>query len=77
MLEDYFLLVRRIPGLSLSVDDFWEMDSWTFAKLLELEKNVMKEEQKAYGENKTEYVEQPESNSPELNDIVNELSVVV
>lgn len=76
MLEDYFLLVRRIPGLSLSITDFWEMDSWTFAKLLELEHKVMKAEEDAY-KGKKEYVEQPEGNSPEMNDLVNKYSVVV
>lgn len=72
MLEDYFLLVRRIPGLSLSVDDFWNMDSWTFAKLLELENKIIELESE---DNNNGYVEQPEANTPFLNDIVNEMSV--
>ena len=76
MLEDYFLLVRRIPGLNLSVNDFWEMDSWTFAKLLSMELEVIKAEKEAYSD-KEEYVEQPEGNSPEMNDIVNKYSIEV
>ena len=76
MLEDYFLLVRRIPGISLSVSDFWELDTWTTAKLLSLEKEIIKEEEKQFKEANNEYVEQPDSNSPEMNSIVNRMSKV-
>ena len=73
MLEEYFLLVRRIPGIAISVDDYWEMDTWTTSKLLTMEKRIMDEEQKQFS-NKKEYVERPDGNSEEINDLVDEMS---
>ena len=72
MLEDYFLLVRRIPGISLSISEYWEMDTFTTHKLIEMESEIIEQEQKALKESqgKKEYVEQPEGNSDEMNDIV-------
>ena len=77
MLEDYFLLVRRIPGISLSVNDYWELDTFTTRKLLEMELKIIEEEQKQLkeAEGKKEYVEQPEENSEEMNNIVDMMSV--
>jgi len=77
MLEDYFLLVRRIPGISLSVNDYWELDTFTTHKLLEMELEIIEEEQKQLkeAEGKKEYVEQPEENSEEMNNIVGMMSV--
>lgn len=76
MLEDYFLLVRRIQGLSLSPSDFWELDTFTTQKLLDMEMEIIKKEQEEYDKlnNKKTYVEQPEGNSEEMNDIVNMMS---
>lgn len=74
MLEEYFLLVRRIEGIGLSVDDYWNMDTWTTSKLLSMERKIMEEEQKAYSD-KTEYTERPEGNSEEMNDLVDEMSI--
>jgi len=74
MLEEYFLLVRRIQGIGLSVSDYWEMDTWTTAKLLDMEKKIMEEEAKAYNDNK-EYVERPDGNSDEMNDLVDEMTI--
>lgn len=73
MLEEYFLLVRRIPGISLSVDEFWEMDTWTTSKLLDMEKRIMEEEAKAYNKDSKEYVERPDGNSDEMNDLMDEM----
>ena len=75
MLEDYFLLVRRIPGISLSIDDFWNLDTWTTSKLLDLEKSIIREEQKDLAKSKNEYIERPDGNSEEMNDIVDSLSI--
>lgn len=74
MLEEYFLLVRRIQGIGLSVEEYWELDTWTTSKLLSMERKIMEEEEKAYSDKK-EYVERPEGNSEEMNDIVDEMSV--
>lgn len=76
MLEDYFLLVRRIHGLSLSPSDFWELDTFTTQKLLSMELEIIQKEQEEYDKmnNKTVYVEQPEGNSDEMNNIVEMMS---
>ena len=72
MLEEYFLLVRRIQGIGLSVDDYWSMDTWTTAKLLSMERAIMEEEAKQHSDKK-QYVERPEGNSEEMNDLVDEM----
>lgn len=74
MLEDYFLLVRRIGGLSLSIDEYWELDTWTTAKLLSLERKIIEEEQKEFNKDKDEYVERPDGNSQEMNDLMDEMT---
>lgn len=75
MIEEYFLLVRRIQGIGLSVEDYWELDTWTTAKLLSLEKKIMDEEQREYNKhnNKHDYVERPDGNSDEMNDLMDEM----
>lgn len=77
MLEDYFLLVRRIPGMSLSVDDYWDLDTFTTQKLLKLELEIMEKEQEQMDklDKKNNYVEQPEGNSEEMNDLMDSMSV--
>ena len=74
MLEEYFLLVRRINGLGLSIQDYWELDTWTTAKLLDMEKQIMDEEQREYNKQNKVYEERPEGNSDEMNDLVDEMS---
>ena len=75
MLEEYFLLVRRINGLGLSIQDYWELDTWTTAKLLDMEKQIMEEEQKEYNKQNKKYEERPQGNSEEMNDLVDMMSV--
>ena len=75
MLEEYFLLVRRIQGIGLSIKDYWELDTWTTAKLLDLEKRIIEEEQKEYKKNNNEYVERPTGNSDEMNALVDEMTI--
>jgi len=74
MLEEYFLLVRRINGLGLSIQDYWELDTWTTAKLLDMEKQIMEEEQREYNKQNKKYEERPQGNSDEMNDLVDEMS---
>ena len=73
MLEEYFLLVRRIQGLGLSVEDYWQLDTWTTAKLLSMEKAIIEEEQKELNKDKNEYVERPDGNSDEMNELMDEM----
>lgn len=76
MLSEYFLLVRRIPGLSLSINDFWELDTWTTQKLLDMEMQIIEEEEKSYKETqgKTVYSEEHEGDSEEMKDIMGMMS---
>lgn len=46
MLDEFFLLARRVSGLSMSVTDFWETDCDTFYHLLNNEREIIKEEMK-------------------------------
>lgn len=74
-LSEYFLLVRRIPGLSLSPEEFWELDTFTTQYLLDLEKEIMEEEQKASkGKSTHKYKEFSDKNSPEMNRLVMDLT---
>ena len=74
-LEEYFLLVRRIQGIGLSVNEYWELDTWTTAKLLDMEKQIIEEEQKEYNKQNKKYEERPEGNSEEMNDLVDEMTI--
>lgn len=76
MLEDYFLLVKRVQGLSLSPFEFWELDTFTTQKLLDMEYEILKREQEEFDKvnNKKVYVEQPEGNAEEMNNIVEMMS---
>lgn len=70
-------MVRRIQGLGLSIDDYWELDTWTTAKLLDMEREIIKEEQKEYNKQNKTYEERPDGNSEEMNDLVDMMSVEV
>ena len=58
----------------MSVEDYWELDTWTTSKLLSLERAIMEEEQKAYSDKK-EYTERPDGNSEEMNDLMDEMTI--
>ena len=75
MLEEYFLLVRRIQGIGLSIDQYWEMDTWTTSKLLRMEEKIIEEEQKKYNKNNKVYEERPDGNSEMVNDLVDEMTI--
>lgn len=76
MLEDYFLLVRRIDGIGLSLHDYWEMDSWSTAFLLCTERVIIEKEQEEYdkSQGKTVYKERPDGNSEEINNLMDEMT---
>ena len=75
MLEEYFLLVRRVKGMGLSVNDYWEMDTWTTSKLLSMEREIIDEEIKNSPDYKEQYKERPDGNSEEMNNLVDEMSI--
>ena len=76
MLEDYFLLVRRITGIGLSLEDYWNMDTWSTAFLLITEREIMKQEQEEYekSQGKNKYKERPNGNSDEMNKLMDEMT---
>lgn len=57
----------------MSVEDYWNLDTWTTAKLLNMERQIMDEEAKEFGDKK-QYEERPDGNSEEMNDLMDELS---
>ena len=75
MLQDYFLLVRRIGGISLSIEQFWELDTWTTAVLLNFEKQIIQEEKDHYDEleGNQKYTYEHKDNAPEMNELVNNM----
>ena len=75
MLEEYFLLVRRIQGIGLSIKDYWELDTWTTAKLLSMERKIIEEEQREYNKQNNVYEERPQGNSEEMNDLVDMMTI--
>ena len=72
MLEEYFLLVRRVPGISLSPSEYWELDTFTTRKLIELEMEIIEKEQE-YSNDKPKYTEEHEDNAPEMTALLEEL----
>ena len=46
LLDKYFLLVKRVEGIGLSLNDFWEMDTKQFNQLYNNELEIIKAEQK-------------------------------
>ena len=66
MLEIYMLLTHRIPGLGLSLNDFWEMDTWTTSKLYCMEMEIIKEEEKELNGGKSKPEEFNDSKTEDL-----------
>lgn len=50
------------------------MDTWTTAKLLAMERGIIEEEQKEFNKDKEIYVERPDGNSEEMNDLMDEMT---
>ena len=64
-----------MQGIGLSVDDYWDLDTWTTAKLLDMERRIIEEEQKEYNKQNNVYNERPDGNSEEMNDLVDEMTI--
>lgn len=47
MLSIYLTLVHRIEGIGLSLNDFWEMDTWTTSMFYLTELALIEEEKKS------------------------------
>lgn len=46
LLDEFFILVRRIPGLSMSIEDFMNEDSFRINYLLHKEYDIIEHEAK-------------------------------
>lgn len=44
-LDEYFIIVRRIPGISLSIKEFWETDSKQINYILDKELEIIEVEE--------------------------------
>lgn len=54
LIDMYMLLVHRIEGIGLSLDDFWKMDTWILSKLYLTELYLIEKEEKASKKGKVE-----------------------
>lgn len=45
-IDEYFLLTRRVKGMGLSLNDFWDMDYTIFGQLLRNELDIIEAEKK-------------------------------
>ena len=68
MLEEYFLLVRRIQDIGLSIDQYWEMDTWTTSKLYCMELDLIDEEERQFSES-----EDDRQDSSDMRDLYSEM----
>lgn len=71
MLDVYLLLVHRIEGIGLSLEDFWNMDTWTVSKFYCLELELIEKENKEF-KNKG-HDDYSDENNPEVDDLFEEM----
>ena len=45
-IDEYFLLTRRVKGMGLSLNDFWDMDYTIFGQLLRNELDIIEAEKR-------------------------------
>lgn len=48
LIDMYMVLVHRIEGIGLSLDDFWKMDTWVLSKIYLTEVELIEREEKEY-----------------------------
>lgn len=46
LIDMYLVLVHRIEGIGLSLDDFWKMDTWVLSKIYLTEIELIEKENK-------------------------------
>lgn len=73
MLEIYLLLVHRIKGIGLSLDDFWEMDTWTLSLLYLAELEIIEHENKEYNKKSKDSYASTNKNNPEMEALFEEM----
>lgn len=48
LIDMYMVLVHRIQGIGLSLDDFWKMDTWILSKLYLTELELIEREEREF-----------------------------
>lgn len=71
MLDIYLLLVHRIEGIGLTLNDFWEMDTWVTSKFYLTELDLIEREERA--SNGKSSVNPEDYNSPEAEAVFEEM----
>ena len=69
LIDIYNLLVHRINGINLSLNDFWKMDTWILAKIYHTEQELIRQEEKDL-KGKSDPTEE---NSDEMSDLYEEM----
>ena len=70
LIDMYLVLVHRIEGIGLSLDDFWRMDTWTLSKIYLTEIDLIeKENRKMKGKGNAP----EESNDPATEELYTEM----
>jgi hypothetical protein len=70
LIEMYLVLVHRIEGIGLSLDDFWRMDTWVLSKIYLTELELIEKEKKEFKGNKND---PEELNDPATEDLYYEM----
>lgn len=73
MLEIYLLLVHRVKGIGLSLDDFWEMDTWTLSLLYLSELEIIEYEKEQSNKSKGDSYTRSNQNNPEVEALFEEM----
>lgn len=69
LIDVYNLLVHRINGINLSLNDFWKMDTWILSKIYLTELELIKQEEKEF-KGKSDPTDE---NSDEMTDLYTEM----
>ena len=69
LIDMYLVLVHRIEGIGLSLDDFWRMDTWTLSKIYLTEIDLIEKENKAMKKKSSPEIE----NDPATEELYHEM----
>lgn len=73
MIGIYLTLIHRIHGIGLSLNDFWEMDTWTTSLIYQTELKLIEKEEKT--QHKEYSVNPEEKNNPQVTELYEEMFV--
>lgn len=72
MIGIYLTLIHRINGIGLSLNDFWEMDTWTTSLIYQTELKLIEKEEKTQHKSN---VNPEEKNNPQVTKLYEEMFV--